>query len=246
MTLSSSNGGGTLVFTVMKDPGGAGTAIVATGISCSIANGASTCSSGASQSFSATDRINISVHRTDGANATEDVTSWTLGATAIPTGPSGATGPTGNTGPTGPTGPSGPSGPTGTTGPTGPSGGPALLAGGIIAAETNGGNAFGAFGSFNATTTSEVARQIPAPVAGNLGTVSVKLSVAPGAGNSWTVNLRVNGANNGSCTISDTATTCTITPTTAAVSIGALVNMNFNGTSGPSATNAAYSVTLTP
>ena len=121
-----------------------------------------------------------------------------------------------------------------------------LLAGGITAAETNGNSAMGAFGSINATTQTEAARQVPVPFAGTLGLATARVSVVPGTGNSWVVTLRVNGVSNGNCTISAAITICTITPTTAAVVVGSLVNVTYVGNSGPAAANASYSVALTP
>ena len=163
-----------------------------------------------------------------------------------PQGPQGATGPTGDTGATGTTGPQGnhwrygsnrcyrrPAGPQGPQGPTGVgtagATGAMLLAGGITAPDNGGNNSMGAFGSINAHTTTESARQVPVPFAGTLGTVTARVSVVPGTSNSWLVTLRVNGLSNGTCTISAAITSCPITPTTAAVVVGSLVNVTVCG-----------------
>ena len=104
----------------------------------------------------------------------------------------------------------------------------------------------GAFGSINAHTTTESARQVPVPFSGTLGTVTVRVSVVPGTSNSWLVTLRVNGLSNGTCTITAAITSCPITPTTAAVLVGSLVNVTYVGNSSPTNANASYSVALTP
>ncbi len=49
----------------------------------------------------------------------------------------------------------------------------------------------------------------PAPVAATVSTLSARVAVAPGTGNSWTVTLRKNGADTSlSCVISGSATSC--------------------------------------
>ena len=111
---TSSTPGGTLVFTIMKNE-------VPTAITCNVTTSTSTCSGGASVLFSAGDRINLSVRRSDGSDTTRTA-SWTLGATVMPSGPAGPTGPEGKEGKEGKTGAAGVKGATGETGATGPAG----------------------------------------------------------------------------------------------------------------------------
>jgi hypothetical protein len=123
-----------------------------------------------------------------------------------------------------------------------------LFAGGITDLDENSTSNFGAFGSIGATTTSEASRQIPMPIAGTLGTVTARASVSPGASpNAWTVTLRLNGTNNGTCSIGTGATSCTITPLDNSMVIGDLVTVLYAQVSNPTNnTNAMYSVTLAP
>lgn len=98
------------------------------------------------------------------------------------------------------------------------------------------------------TTESTVAEIIGAArTMGAIGGVTgsgfyVNLSVAPGTGQSWIVTLRVNGAspaNGPTCTISDTATTCSDTThsvTSATVTAGSTVDVEFTGSANPAST----------
>jgi len=122
---AANNGGNTTTFTVMQNG-------VATGLSCQIATGASSCSDlTTAVSFTAGQTINLQSSRTSGVPTGTITGSWTVGflpgtagaaGAAGATGPTGAAGATGATGQTGARGSTGPTGPTGANGVTGPTG----------------------------------------------------------------------------------------------------------------------------
>jgi len=130
------------------------------------------------------------------------------------TGLAGAQGPSGPAGPRGATGPVGPAGPTGSTGPTGPAAASTLVSRTIgVPGETKGSPAQSHYGPASGIAPAQAVVGVtdelsPATtiVAGNL---AVLVTSAPGAGNSQTVGLFVNGALTAlQCTVSGTATTC--------------------------------------
>lgn len=70
--------------------------------------------------------------------------------------------------------------------------------------------------------------------AGTLANLKVFISVAPGAGNSWTITARKNGASTTvTCTIANPNTTCSDTTHTAAFAVGDTINVLIVGTSAP-------------
>ena len=60
------------------------------------------------------------------------------------------------------------------------------------------------------------------------------LSVAPGAGNTWTITVRKNAVSTTStCTVSNPNLTCTDTTHTVAFAVGDLIDVLIFGTSAP-------------
>ena len=121
-TLASTNTGGPLTVSVMKNEGVA--------FSCTIPNGSSSCADSVDLvTYNSGDRLNISTHFASGATASI-AASWTFGPiggqgdTGVqgPTGVQGATGPAGSTGATGVQGVTGVQGATGAIGATGATG----------------------------------------------------------------------------------------------------------------------------
>jgi hypothetical protein len=114
----------------------------------------------------------------------------------------------------GPRGPQGPKGEVGAAGPAG-AGHPSIFSAQAAAYAGALSPAFAAVTGITQVTSTESQAQTLAPAANfNAHNLSVRTSMAPGAGNSVTITLRANGADTGvSCTISETATTCSSTAT---------------------------------
>ena len=151
------------------------------------------------------------------------------GGTISPGGVQGATGATGATGAAGANGADGFT----NSGSLGLSGGTTTLTAGtigyfpIIAVAAN-------------VSTASGGNQDPVNVGGTLDPVVVTQSSAGGFGYTFTYTLYKNGSANGACTISgSSATTCTITPTSASYSSGDTIVMSIQRTSGSSSTRSA-------
>jgi len=126
---------------------------------------------------------------------------------AGPEGPPGAAGPPGAQGLAGPTGPQGPTGAQGPMGPPGPAGANGM-SGSVIAGNyaNMGTNRF--LIPWDTDGGIEANSNLAVP-SGTASKLVVNLSVAPGGGGSATVTIRKNGVNTAlSCTVADTATTC--------------------------------------
>jgi Collagen triple helix repeat (20 copies) len=153
-------------------------------------------------------------------------------------GPAGAAGATGATGATGPPGVNGNPGAAGTSGSAGPS----LLigTGGISAGMTAWhGTSGGNFGS-------EAGAQAPVPPGTALTArdFSATAAAAPGAGQSFTITLRLDGADTAlSCVISGTATACAV-PSTTTVALPAGAKMAIRSVSSGGAVNTSFGFSM--
>jgi collagen type VII alpha len=157
---------------------------------------------------------------TTGANGSTGATgvTGTTGSTGTngSTGATGATGVTGSTGATGSNGSTGATGATGTTGSTGTNGstgatgvtGPLVFLSGSLGNVVDG-NFYAISGSTTHATEGNVSLAIPSSCA-NITSVSANVSVAPGVGNEWSIDLMKDGAFSViSCLIQNAATSCT-------------------------------------
>ncbi len=135
---------------------------------------------------------------------------------AGPTGPVGPTGPTGTAGAAGPTGPTGATGQTGTTGPTGPTG-PTGTNVQIVGGGTGTTNLSTGADTFvpmfdSESGANESAVQQVLPTGGTLSGLRVRLDgiVGPvGSGETYTITMRVNGADTAlACVLLEATTTC--------------------------------------
>jgi hypothetical protein len=85
--------------------------------------------------------------------------------------------------------------------------------------------------------------------AGVLSNLSVTANVAPGGGNDWTFDVRVNNSSTGinlTCDISDAATSCTNTADVFYVSPGDAFNVEISPNSGPTAANFDWTTSIAP
>ena len=134
------------------------------------------------------------------------------GATGA-TGSNGATGDVGTTGANGSTGATGVTGTTGSTGTNGSTGatgvtGPLVFLSGSLGNVVDG-NFYAISGSTTHATEGNVSLAIPSSCA-NITSVSANVSVAPGVGNEWSIDLMKDGAFSViSCLIQNAATSCT-------------------------------------
>lgn len=96
------------------------------------------------------------------------------------------------------------------------------------------------------STTESDCQQIM-PIPGNYSDMWVDLDTAPGVGKSWTLTLRVNGADSAlTVTISGTATTGHLTGTNVAIAIGDLVSMKWTPAGTPTVmTRESYGMVFT-
>jgi len=167
-----------------------------------------------------------------------------------PQGATGATGPTGDTGPAGATGATGATGQgtTGATGPTGPAGPAAtqiIGGGGADSDAQNNNNVFVGLFLDDASTTEAPALQSMA-IGGSLDNFNVRLSTAPGTGDSYTFTVRLNEANTAlSCTISGSATSCSDTGAVA-VTAGQAISILVDPTNDPASAEVRWTATFTP
>jgi len=116
---------------------------------------------------------------------------------------------------------------------------------------------------FSTSTTEYHGLQGPAPTAGNntsgrndglassAGTIKnlrVRVNTAPGlaaSGKSWTFTVRLNEADSiVTCTISETATSCSDTTNTVAIAAGDRLDMSVNPAATPTTTDGGWSVTF--
>lgn len=75
--------------------------------------------------------------------------------------------------------------------------------------------------------------------AGTFGGLICTIGTAPGSGNSWVIILRVAGSDTAvTCTIADSATSCTDVANSVAVTVGQLVEYSITPVSGPTATGS--------
>lgn len=147
---------------------------------------------------------------------------------AGPTGPDGAPGPQGHAGPEGAAGPAGPQGTPGSSGADAPT---------VFTARANGylgalTPVYAAVSGITDVTATEALVETLAPAnAFTAENMSVRLTTAPGAGNSVTVTLRANGADTAlACTIADLATSCTNTANAATVAAASTIALQVSST----------------
>jgi collagen triple helix repeat protein len=144
---------------------------------------------------------------------TERIVTWGVIGPRGPQGVKGDIGPTSLQGPKGEAGPAGPQGPKGDSGPIGPSGpgSPAIFSAQATSYAGVLSPAYAAVSGVMQVTSTESQAQTLSPAADfTAANMSVRVSSAPGAGNSLTVTLRDDGADTAlACTISSSATTCT-------------------------------------
>ena len=92
-------------------------------------------------------------------------------------------------------------------------------------------------------STNENSVSVLIPIDGSFSKFYVNCTVAPGAGNSWTILLRVNESDTAlSVTISDSSTSGSDTSNTVSVSAGDLVAIRVNPSSGPAAARFSWGV----
>ncbi len=158
------------------------------------------------------------------------------------TGATGAAGADGAPGATGAPGVDGANGAPGADGANGSNGG-TLLAGGasLPGGDTTEYIRVGAFASHAAQATAAV----PVPLNGTLSNLVIRLTTAPGVGESYSFNIFVNGVDTGlECNVTEAATTCDSGPVNVEVVIGDTVSLEANPTTGSSATVANFSMVL--
>jgi len=171
---------------------------------------------------------------------------------AGPTGATGATGPQGLQGLTGATGPPGPAGPTGLTGPQGSAGTSVVILGGGSGStnlQTGNTNYVSMFNSYRSATESDVEQVMP--VAGTLSNLYVRLDGTAGAaasGRSYTFTVRKNTADTAvTCTILETATSCSDATNSVAFSAGDLISVkSVPSATAPTARAMRWSATFAP
>ena len=153
---------------------------------------------------------------------------------ADPQGPEGPAGPQGDKGDTGDQGLQGEQGLQGSSGTNGTNGtnGATIIAGGgsPSTSSTN----YLPFGLLSQSATESNVR-MPSPVAGALGTLTVKTSDDAGGGNTWTFTIVRNGSDTAlTCSISgSSATTCSFSSSTVAIAVGDTLSLKAVPASGP-------------
>ena len=104
---------------------------------------------------------------------------------------------------------------------------------------------FGLVGGNKAAQSAEDTSHQPIPISGTIMSFRVWLATAPGAGKSWTVKIRKNGADSGiSVVISDTATTGADLVNTVTVSPGDKIDVQVTPSGTPTASNIAWSCVI--
>lgn len=98
-------------------------------------------------------------------------------------------------------------------------------------------------------TTEASVNQLVAPETCTASKLYAEVATAPGAGNSWTVSVNVNGTalTEPSCQISGTATSCSETTSTGTVTVNQSLNVEFlEGGTATSTGGASFSFICTP
>lgn len=94
-------------------------------------------------------------------------------------------------------------------------------------------------------TTTENQACAVVPVAGTITDVRFYYSVAPGAGNSWTNDVRLDLASEQTCSVADPDVTCTIT-TDIAVAANECLSIGITGVSTPTASQVSWDIRFVP
>jgi len=112
---------------------------------------------------------------------------------------------------------------------------------------THGGSGPGYIGLDTIVTADEAEALIPIPVSGTFKNLYVNLAVAPGAGKTRTLTLRVGGADQAlTVTISNTDTTGNDVTHTVAVSAGDLICIGYTSTGTPATSEMKFGLEFEP
>jgi hypothetical protein len=167
----------------------------------------------------------------DGSIGTKDLSKKARKALAGKTGPRGAAGARGAAGSNGAPGASAPALLFGSSG---------AAAGGTRFAQPSG-------GAGAALTEPGVLTPVPPGATVAARDLVARVPAAPGAGESITITLRVDSADTPlTCTIADTAQTCSTTTGTATLAPGALMSMRTTATAGATANSIIWSFRIAP
>ena len=94
-------------------------------------------------------------------------------------------------------------------------------------------------------TEDEVQQAIP--ISGTVSDFYVRMSAAPGAGKSYTLTIRNDGANTSvGCVVAGAATKCSDTTNSAALEPGGLISLRATPAGGPAASRVRWTAKFTP
>jgi hypothetical protein len=115
--------------------------------------------------------------------------------------------------------------------------------GGVVT--TNASDSYVAYGE-NLISGTEGDVEMPFPHSGTMSNLQVYLTTAPGAGNSWTLTVDVNGTATAlTCTIANAATSCTDS-SLVTITAGDLIDLRVTPVGSPALTRLGWSATVTP